>query len=145
MPRDFLHHNAALSFQRRFELLAIQTERFGGQHVFMSTVDRVLCNVPSNIRPPTFQSRRTRNPVIRQSRKNDYITIENTGFVSSMQCKATIKIVNTQIEKLLVLRKFRPPVRAPARPHLLVGKRTILFWDIYTIEPQDFFQCLGLD
>jgi hypothetical protein len=104
--RKFLHHNAALSFQRKFELLAIQADRFGSQHVFMSAVDRVLCDVASNIRPPTFQRRRTRNPLIRQSRKDDYITIEKTGFVSSMQRKATIKVLNTQIEKLLVLRKF---------------------------------------
>ena len=103
-----------------FELFAVHTERFGSQHLFMRTVDRVHGNVASNVRLPTLQKRRTPIALIPHSRKYDYITIENTGFVSSRQRAVTIKVLNNQIQKLLVSRKFygllvRELVLLPAR------------------------------
>src|ERR1700738_37281 len=89
-----------------FELFTVHTERFGSQHLLMRTVDRVHGNVASNVRSPTLQRRRTPIALIPHSRKYDHITIENTGFVSSMQRHVTIKVLNDQIEKLFVSRKF---------------------------------------
>ena len=73
------------------------------------------------------------------SRKYYYITVENTGFVSQLQRSITIEVLNSQIQKLLVLSKFCGSSFANEFFYLLVGKRLILFWNIYTTEPQDFF------
>src|ERR1700724_265119 len=89
-----------------FELFAVHTERFGSQHLLMRTVDRVHDNVASNVRSPTLQRRRTAIALISHRRKYDYITIENSGFVSSMQRHVTIKVLNNQIQKLFVSSKF---------------------------------------
>jgi len=89
-----------------FELFAVHTERFGSQHLFMGTVDRVHGNVAGNVRSPNLQRRRTAITLIPRSRKYDHITIENTGFVSSRQRRVTGVVLNNQIQILLVSRKF---------------------------------------
>src|ERR1700757_201010 len=92
-----------------FELFAVHTERFSSQHLLMRTVNRVHGNVANNVRSPTLQKRRTPIALIPHSQKYDYITIENTGLVSSMQRGVTIKVLNDQIQKLFVSRKFYGP------------------------------------
>ena len=62
-----------------------------------------------------------------------------------MQRHVAIKVLNSQIQKLFVSRKFYGSSFANEFFYLLVGKRPILFWNIYTIEPQDFFQHVLLD
>jgi hypothetical protein len=88
-----------------FELFAVHIERFGSQHLLTRTVDRVHVNVANNVGLPTFQKRRTAIALI-PHRKYDYVTIENTGFVSSMQRRITTIVLKNQIQKLFVSRKF---------------------------------------
>ena len=86
-----------------------------------------------------MQKRRTAIALIPHSRKYGYIPIEDTGFVGSIQRLVTVQVLNSQIQQLFVSRKFCDSSFANEFFYLLVGKRLILFWNIYTTEPQDFF------
>ena len=57
-----------------------------------------------------------------------------------MQLQIIINVLSNQIPKLFVSSKFYGCLFAKQFLYLLVGKRLILFWNIYTTEPQDFFQ-----
>src|ERR1700740_234315 len=89
-----------------FQLLAVHTQRFGSQHLFMRTVDRVQGDVASHVRSPGLAKRRTPIALNPLSRKYGYITTENTGFMRSIQLDATVNVVNDQIQKLFVSRKI---------------------------------------
>src|SRR5690348_5775627 len=109
----------------------------------MRAFGRVLGDVAGYVGPPTLP----RRAVILQGRKYDYVTIENTGFVSPLQRPVGIDVLNEQvqvlnerIQKLLVLRKFDGSSFAKQFFHLLVGERRILFWKTHTVEPQDFVE-----
>ena len=89
-----------------FELFAVHIDRFGSQYLLMRAVDRVLGNVASNVRSPTLQKRRTAIALIPHSRKYGHTPIEDTGFVSSIQRLVTVKVLNSQIQKLVCIEKI---------------------------------------
>ena len=72
----------------------------------MRTVDRVHGDVASNVRLPTLLKRPAAIALVPPSGKYGHITIENTGFVSSIARSVTIKVLNKQIQKLFVSKKF---------------------------------------
>src|ERR1700739_2520903 len=122
------------------ESFAVHTGRFSSQHFIMRTIDRVDGNVAGGVRSPTLPKKRTAIALIPRRRKYDYITIQNTWFVSAIQRDVSIKILNKQIKKPFVSRRFDRSSFADQFCYLLVGKRSILFRATYVIKPRDFFQ-----
>src|SRR5262245_39636612 len=118
-----------------FEFVAVHTDRFGSHHVFMRAVGRAHRKVTSDVRSPTLPKRRTPSARIPRGSEDDYITIEDTGLVGSIQLYIFLEVLHKRIQKLFVLRKFSSSVSTNQFFSLPMGKWLILLGNGYAVEP----------
>lgn len=104
----------------------------------MCSVDRIHGDIAGNVRPPPSLKRRAPIACLPRSGNNEHITVEDRGFVSSIQRHTTRDVLDEHIQQLSIARVFCRALFSGKLVDLLVGKRFVHLRKPYVVEPQGF-------